>query len=111
MRPCGLQGNWISIEANLAVYFLVWHQVGSRRCSYRVCNRGDFSADSGTQCLRVYLLSFNTVSQGRPCFSLKLLTNIIEIALIKTFCVQKMQSDLKFLALKKYGFNRNTWFW
>ena len=44
------------------------------------CNRGDlnwnFIADSGTQCLRVYLLSFNTVGQGRSCFSLKLLANI-----------------------------------
>ena len=68
---CGLQGNWNSSKANLAVYFLVWPQAGPRRFSYHVCNRGvlnrDFSADSGTQsaqCLRIYLLSFNTVRQG-----------------------------------------------
>ena len=76
---CGLQCIWNSSKANLAVYFLVWPQAGPRRCSCRVCNcrvlNRDFSADSGTQCLRIYLLSFDTVGQDRSCFSLKLLTN------------------------------------
>ena len=64
---------------------------GPRWCSYRVCNRGvlnrDFSADSGTQCLRVYLMSFNTVGQGRSCFSLKLLTNNYKLNVFGSFFV------------------------
>ena len=59
---CGLECNWNSSEANLAVYSLVWPQAGSRRCFYRVCIHGIlnrvFSADSGTQCLRIYFLRF-----------------------------------------------------
>ena len=56
---------------------------------YRVCNRGvlnwDFSADSGTQCLRIYLLSFNTVDQDRSCFFLKLLTNNYKLNVFGSF--------------------------
>ena len=32
--------------------------------------KSGFSADSGTQCLRIYLLSFITVGQDRSSFSL-----------------------------------------
>ena len=98
---CGLQGNWNSSGANLAIYFLVWPQAGPRRCSYRVRNRGilnrDFSADSGTQCLRVYLVRFNTVGQGRSCFSLKPLTNNYKLNVFGSFLVHPDLKDFKSL--------------
>ena len=79
----------IPVKANLAVYSLVWPQAGSRRCSYRVCIREilnrDFSANSGIQCLRIYLLSFNTVDQDRSCFPLKLLTNNYKLNMFGSF--------------------------
>ena len=98
---CGLQGNWNSNKANLAVCFLVWPQAGPRRCSYCVCNRGvlnwDFSTDSSTQCLCVYLLSFNTVGQGRSRFSLKLLTNNYKLNVFGSFLVHPNLKDFKSL--------------
>ena len=58
----------------------------------------DFSADSDTQCLRIsYLLSFNTVGQGRSCFSLKLLTNNYKLNVFGSFLVHPNRKDFKSL--------------
>ena len=67
----------------------------------KLCNRGvlnrDFSADSGTQCLLIYLLSFNTVGQGRLCFSLKLLTNNYKLNVFGNILVHPDLKDFKSL--------------
>ena len=84
----------------MAVYFLIWPQAGPRRCSYRVCNRGvlnrDFSEDSGTQCLLVYLVSSDTVGQGRSCFSL---TNNYKLNVFGSFLVHPDLKDFKSCSL------------